>query len=119
MKTWKPALSLAVVAAIAVPAVAGTWRLAPGRWIEFNSNEMQRISKLMDETKDCIQASDYVLGEMYRKRLSKGGVWYPPEEVTMAYLAHNFYVSAGSFALVFAVVMIGLENWGGLEKTQF
>ena len=112
----EPALSVAVVAAVAVPAVAGTWRLAPTRWIEFNSNELQRISKLMDETKNCIHASDYAMCEIYRKRLSDGGVWYPAEEVTLEYLAHNFYVSAGAFVSVFAFVMIGLENWAALRK---
>jgi hypothetical protein len=124
MKTWKPALSLAVVAAIAVPAVAGTWRRSPARWIEFNQSELHRISKLMEETKDCTHLDEsnddlsYVMCEIYRKRLSDGGIWYPAEEVTLGYLARNFYVSAGAFALVFAVTMIGLENWGALKANR-
>jgi hypothetical protein len=43
MKRWKLALSLAVVAALAVPALAGTWRLAPGKWVDLTASEKQRI----------------------------------------------------------------------------
>ena len=113
MRTWKVALSLAVVAAIAAPAIAGTWRLAPGRWHDLTEGQKQRLSNQMRETKDCTYFTEedktmgYSLCKLLQRQLENGGQYYPPEQVTSEYLARNFYMSAGAFALVFALAMIG------------
>ena len=112
MKNWKLALSVAVVAAISVPGVAGTWRLAPGKWIKLTADEMQSISDWVEETNGCtsfVNEGEYTrsICTVMRNSLSSGGHWRPAERVTPKYLATNFFVSAGAFALTFVVVMMG------------
>jgi hypothetical protein len=112
MRTWKVALSLAVVAAIAVPAFAGTWRLEPWRWVELTVGEKQRLSNFVERDDGC--TLEWAGCTSAREILSDGGVWYPAEQVTSRYLARNFYVSAGAFILVFGLAMVGLGMWRGL-----
>jgi hypothetical protein len=106
MKRWKLAISLAVVAAIAVPLLAGTWRLAEGKWEGGAGAEAEY---------DCFLRWKK-LGEDCSIEL---GVWHPPE-VTWSYLATNLLVSAGAFALTFALVMIvppiGHRYWLWLRR---
>ena len=45
MKRWKVALSLAVIAAIAVPVLAGTWQLDPGKWVALTKSDTDDIWK--------------------------------------------------------------------------
>jgi hypothetical protein len=104
MRTWKVALSLAVVAAIAAPAIAGTWRLKSGEWVALNPDQRRRLSNFVE---DCTYAPNVIGCDVAREMLSNGGQYYEPERVTAKYLAHNFYVSAGAFVLVFALAMIG------------
>jgi hypothetical protein len=108
MKTWKVALSLAVIAAIAAPAIAGTWRLEPGRWVDLTEGEKQRFSNFIERNDNCTYRSpEWIYCTTAQELLSAGGQYYPPEQVTWKYLARNFYVSGGAFVLVFALVMIG------------
>jgi len=117
MRRWKFALSLAVIAAIAVPAIAGTWRLAPGRWVDLTVSQKQRISNYLEQTNYCRSLPkrdefdqtviEKLVCEASISQLADGGSYYPPEQVTLKYLAKNFLLSAGAFALTFALVMLG------------
>jgi hypothetical protein len=112
MKRWKLALSLAVVAALAVPGLAGTWRLAPGKWVDLTTSQKQRIARHVEQTNNCTTFSgeseyEEMICRIGREQLSDGGVWYPPERVTAKYLTTNLFVSAGAFIATFALVMFG------------
>ena len=112
MRRWKLALSLAVVAALAVPALAGTWRLAPGKWIDLTASQKRRISKLVEQTNDCTTFVDddeieRISCRVSQRQLADGGVLYPPERITPKYIATNVFTAATAFALTFAVVMFG------------
>jgi hypothetical protein len=95
------------------PAIAGTWRLAPGRWVDLTEGQKQRLSNYVEGTRYCTYFTEedktmsYVMCRLWQTQLENGGQYYPPERVTTKYLARNFYVSAGAFALVFALGMIG------------
>jgi hypothetical protein len=108
MKRWKLALSLAVVTAIAVPALAGTWRLAPAKWVEFTAAQKKRVEDYMEKTKYCtvLPDADEAFCWIMRNRLGEDGIWYPPERVTPTYLAKNFFTIGGTFVLTFALVML-------------
>jgi len=112
MRRWKLALSLAFVAALAVPALAGTWRLAPGKWVDLTESGARRISNLLEQTNECRTYSDddgieRAMCWTLQRRLADGGTWYPPERVTPKYIATNLATAAGAFALTFALVMLG------------
>ncbi len=112
VRRWKLALSIAVAAAVVVPAFAGTWRLAPGKWVDLTPSQKERLSKFMEQTDNCIRLTDESEYEglacrTAREQLSDGGVSYPAERVTPKYLAVNFFASAGAFVLTFAFVMLG------------
>ena len=95
------------------PAIAGTWRLAPGRWVDLTEGQKQRLSNYVEGTRYCTYFTEedktmsYVMCRLWQTQLENGGQYYPPEQVTWKYLARNFYVSGGAFVLVFALVMIG------------
>ena len=104
MKRWKLAISLAVVTAIAAPALAGTWRLAPGKWVDLTASQKRRISNHMEQTNNCTSfhnAGEYdeAICRIGQSQLSDGGSWHPAERVTPKYLATNFFLSTGAFAL--------------------
>jgi hypothetical protein len=111
MKRWKLALSLAVVAAIAVPAIAGTWRLAPSKWVDLTDSQKQRISNLIDRTNNCTRFSDESEYEdsicrVAREQLANGGSYYPPERVTAKFLWKNAVAAGAAFLTVFALAML-------------
>jgi hypothetical protein len=118
MKRWKVALSLAVIAAIAVPSLAGTWQLAPGKWVALTEDrtsttllkELRLTSCLAihrdhpDWIKEMACQTDR---EKLRDRVAYGGYWSPPpEEVTSKYVVRNLTVAASAFGLTFALVMV-------------
>jgi hypothetical protein len=112
IRRWKLALSIAVVAAVAVPAFGGTWRLAPGKWVDLTASQKERLSRLIERTDDCTSfpgESPYerVGCQIAQEQLRDGGAWHPPERVTPGYLAVNFFAIAGTFVLAWALVMIG------------
>src|SRR5437660_9457798 len=112
MRKWKLALSLAVIVAVAVPALAGTWRLAPGKWIDLTASEKRRISNRMEQTNNCTTFADddeidRISCWIMQRRLADGGVLYPPERITPKYIATNVVTAAAAFALMFAAVMLG------------
>ena len=111
MKRWKLALSLAVVAAIIVPALAGTWRHASGHWVNLAADQKQSISAMVEETNDCasfVNKGEYTrsICLAMRSELYNGGHWEPAEHVTPKYLATNLFVRAAGFVLAFALVMV-------------
>jgi hypothetical protein len=125
MKRWKIAISLAVVAAVCVPALAGTWRLAPGKWVDLTSSQKQRISNFIERTNNCTQFSGESEFEepacrIGIEQLANGGSYYPPERVTPKYLTNLFLLSAGAFALTFILVMVvpsvGRRYWLWLRQ---
>jgi hypothetical protein len=114
MKRWKVALSLAVIAAIAVPSLAGTWQLAPGKWVALTEDkhdfwEELRLTSCLDIHRDN---PDWIRDcqtdrEKLRDRVAIGGYWSPPpEEVTSKYVVRNLTVAASAFGLAFALVMV-------------
>jgi hypothetical protein len=112
MRRWKIAISLALVAAICVPAFSGAWRLAPGKWVDLTASQKPRISNLIDQTNNCTQfsgESEYEdsICRIAREQLANGGSYHPAESVTPKYLANLFLLSAGAFALTFILVMVG------------
>jgi len=118
MRKWKLALSIAVVAAVAAPAIGGTWRLAPGKWVDLTPSQKAHLSRYMEQTDNCRSLpgeseNEDLMCRIVLEQLSDGGVWYPPERVTPKYLVVNFFASAGTFVLAFALVMIG-RAMGGL-----
>jgi hypothetical protein len=112
MKRWKVALSLAVIAAIAVPALAGTWRLAPGRFA--TEAEKRRDEAFATEaeksTNRYARVPRMVLDMRMQDAMTRGGnwgdIWYPAEEITSEYVAKNLTVAASAFGLTFALVMV-------------
>jgi hypothetical protein len=111
MRRGKLALSLAVAAALVVPALAGTWRLAPGKWVDLTASQKRRISAHMEETNNCRAfANDDEIERIacwvMQGQLTDGGVLYPPERITPKYIATNMLVAVAAFALTFAVVML-------------
>jgi hypothetical protein len=125
MKRWKIAISLALVAAVCVPALSGTWRLAPGKWVDLTSSQKQRISNLIDRTNNCTQFSGESEYEestcrIIREQLANGGTYYPPERVTPKYLTNLFFLSAGAFGVMFVLVMVvpsvGRRYWLWLRQ---
>lgn len=112
MKRWKLAISLAVVAAIAVPALAGTWRLAPGGWIKLTADQRESIASFVEKTKNCtsfVNEGEYTrsICAVMRSQLASGGTWQPAGRVTLRYVATNLSVAAAAFALTFVLVMFG------------
>lgn len=112
-RRWKVALSVAVVAAIAVPALAGTWRLAPGGWMDLTDSQKRNFSMEILSTNDCTIPNDpndkYELFfcKQNREVLRDGGYRAEPERWTPRKIATNLFVAAAAFALTFALVMIG------------
>lgn len=53
MKRWKLAISGSLIAAIAVPALSGVWRLGPGRWVGLTASQKQGISNYLEQTNNC------------------------------------------------------------------
>jgi hypothetical protein len=125
VKRWKLALTLAVVAAVTVPTFAGTWRLAPGKWVDLTEIEKLRISNEIERTNNCTaptgeaedQSTDpsakfdeavaLAVCEVSRDELRNGGHWEPPERVTPKYVMFNLFTVVSSFILTFALVMTG------------
>jgi hypothetical protein len=126
MKKWKVALSLAVIAAIAVPALAGTWQLAPRRWVDLTVSQRGSMASNLLLTRDCTDFRDVddtpleneVLSSTSRKSVleiicpgmlktyTEGGSWHPPERVSWAYVVRNLRVAAIAFGLTFALAMV-------------
>ena len=119
MKRWKVALSLAVVAAIAVPVLAGTWQLDPGRWVKDTESDNTFIGDRLrltncpgyrdDEDKDewIRWAACQIDRDRLEKRWVNGGDWDPPpERVTSKHVVKNLAVAASAFGLMFALVMV-------------
>ena len=113
MRKWKVAFSLGVIAAIAVPAVAGTWRFQPGEWIALTEIETRQIEERLERTKHCspgLLSGDldaFLCREAARQQLD-GAVWHPTPRLTSPkYLAVNLLTAAGGLVLTFALVMLG------------
>src|SRR6266404_8411 len=124
MNRWKIAISLAVVAAVCVPALAGTWRLAPGEWVDLTSSQKQRISNFI-ERNNCTRFSgeseyEEAACRIGMEQLASGGSYYPPERVTPKFLTNLFFLSVGTFALTFILVMVipsvGRRYWLWLRQ---
>jgi hypothetical protein len=126
MKRWKLAISLAVIAAVAVPAITGVWRLAPGKWIDLTPPQKQRISDYLDRTNYCrsplsIETPDEeATCNVMMQQFSAGGSFYPPERVTTKYLLKVAFVVIVAFSLTFALVMaiptVGRRYWSWLRS---
>jgi hypothetical protein len=115
MKRWKVALSLAVIAAIAVPALAGTWQLNPGMRVKYTREEKEEKDRL--RLANCANIRDDPEGVRKRncmfdrvvldKQWFNGDYWAPrPEEVTLVYVLRNLRVAAIAFGLTFALAMV-------------
>lgn len=116
MKRWKLAISLAIGAAVAVPALTGVWRLAPGNWVDLTASQKERISNYLEQTNYCSARHDAeddktAVCQILSRQLADGGVWYPPEHITRYYLAKNFIVAVGAFGLTFVLVLVAPVVW--------
>jgi hypothetical protein len=119
MKRWKVALSLAVIAAIAVPALAGTWQLDPGKWVALTKSDKDDIYEELrlincadlrvDPGDKFPTKSDLCVVHQIElaKRLGNGGYWSPPpERFTWEHVVKNLRVAASAFGLTFMLVMV-------------
>lgn len=112
MKTWKVAISLAVVAALVVPAWTGVWRLSPSEWSPLSAEQRERISGYLQETNYCKAfqppVSEYSesVCQILLSQLANNGTWKDAQCVTLGYLAKNFFVMAATFVSVFLIAMI-------------
>ena len=112
MRRWKLALSLAVVAAIVIPGVAGTWRLQSGKWVSLTDSEIRRIEERLKRTKHCSPGlldgdlDAFLCYEAARQQLD-GAVWHQTARLTsLEYLTTNFLMAAGGGVLTFALGMV-------------
>jgi hypothetical protein len=92
MNQVKMAVSLAVVAAIAVSAIASAWRLKPGKRVEFSSDQRQAIASYVDQTNGCTTFMNEgtctrSIREALRNQMASGGHWEPAERVTLRYVS--------------------------------
>jgi hypothetical protein len=55
MKSWKIAVSLAVIGAVAVPFIVGTWqpRSNAKQWISLTADERTNLTERMERSKNC------------------------------------------------------------------
>ena len=127
MKRWKLAISLAVIAAVAAPAITGVWRLAPAEFEPLTDRErleagqyLQHSCITFPKTEDGWDHYDWEGCAIEERALRDGGRRYPAEPVTATYLAKNFYVVGGAFILTFALVMmaptVGRRYWLWLRR---
>ena len=112
MKRWKVALSLAVIAAIAVPVLAGTWQLDPGKWVALTKSDTDDIWKdlRVDYCPDIGRVGRVAClndREKLKERAVYGGYWdRPPERFTWRHVVKNLAVAASAFGVAFALVMV-------------
>jgi hypothetical protein len=126
VKRWKLAISLAILAALAAPIVAGTWKPRSGEWHSLPIDERNSISKMATETDNCTHFSpqDTDIGKtictILLSDLHAGGRYESGEKITWRYVAKNLQLMAGTFLLVFLAAMvlpsIGARYWIWLNR---
>src|SRR5262245_49830269 len=126
MRRWKLALSLALVAALIAPFVAGTWKLREGRWVPLSAEDKASFSSLVEETKGCTSfppdKSDYAesICTVVSSTLRAGGQWDSGERMDWRYVAKNLRPMIAAFCLTFLLAMIlpsiGSHYWSWLRR---
>lgn len=112
MKRWKVAISLAILAALVGPLVAGTWKLKPGQWRPLLADEHQRITRMAAETTNCTHFSrpETEIGKaictIMLSDMHAGGRYESGDRITWRYAERNLAVMAASFIFVLIAAMV-------------
>ena len=117
VRSWKLAISLAVVAAFAGPLVTGSWRLKPGSWHQLPADERQSIAEMAADSTNCThfprEETDVgkAICKILLSDLHAGGRWESGEKITWRYAEKNIEAMACAFVLMFAATML-FSLWG-------
>jgi hypothetical protein len=126
MRTWKVAVSLALIVALMAPVWTGSWRLREGKRLTLSPAQRLTISRHMTETKNCRsfppnrEDNDVIVCMIEADQLASDGDWVPGEKVGRAYLTRNLNIMAISFFAVFLIAMVlpfvGRRYWTWLKR---
>ena len=126
MRSWKLAISLAIVAAFAGPLVTGSWRLKSGSWHPLPADERQSIAEMAADSGNCTHfpREETEVGKaicrILLSDLHAGGRFESGEKITWRYAEKNIEVMACAFVLMFAATMLftplGPRYWDWLRR---
>lgn len=126
MRSWKLAISLAVVAAFVGPLVTGSWRLKAGSWHQLPVDERQSIAEMAADSANCThfprEETDVgkVICRILLSDLHAGGRWESGEKITWRYAEKNIEVMGIAFVVMFVAAMLfaplGPRYWDWLRR---